>query len=224
MSISGQTNIAAMALAGFRAQHFLGYAVRTRDGWVCVAAVGMTWSKLACRTAEDARTTLRTASHANRFEHYKELGELMQVIDRLPPFAQPGQQFDINVSSMANAKSLKGGMLLMTPLKGADGKVYAVAQGSVIVGGAGGSAGGTSVTINHLSAGRVPAGATVERAVPMQVGQGDYIVYELSAADFGTAMRVANAINQAMPGAAMPLDARRIQVRAPESAPGRLGQ
>lgn len=83
----------------------------------------------------------------------------VMVTMQLPPFAQPGQQFDINVSSMANAKSLKGGMLLMTPLKGADGQVYAVAQGSIIVGGAGGQAGGASVTINHLSAGRVPAGA-----------------------------------------------------------------
>ncbi|MFT3736470.1 MAG: flagellar basal body P-ring protein FlgI [Rhodocyclaceae bacterium] len=146
----------------------------------------------------------------------------VMVTMNLPPFAQPGQQFDVNVSSMANAKSLKGGMLLMTPLKGADGRVYAVAQGSIIVGGAGGAAGGTSVTVNHLSAGRVPAGGTVERAVAMSVGQGDTIVYELSTADFGTAQRVANAINQAAPGMAMPLDARRIQVRAPEAISERV--
>ena len=117
---------------------------------------------------------------------------------------------------MANAKSLKGGMLLMTPLKGADGQVYAIAQGSLIVGGAGGSAGGTTVTVNQLASGRVPGGATVEREVPMQVGQGELVVYELSSADFGTAQRVAEAINQATAAnTAWPVDARRIQVRAP---------
>ncbi|MEC5387371.1 flagellar basal body P-ring protein FlgI [Uliginosibacterium sp. H3] len=143
----------------------------------------------------------------------------VMVTMQLPPFAQPGQQFDINVSSLANAKSLKGGTLLMTPLKGADGQVYAVAQGNMVVGGAGGSGGGTSVTINHLSAGRIPAGAIVERAVPMQVGQGDTITYELSTADFGTAQRVVDAINQNnVSGTAWALDGRRIQVRAPEAA------
>ncbi len=141
----------------------------------------------------------------------------VMVTMQMPPFAQPGQQFDVNVSSLANAKSLKGGMLLMTPLKGADGQVYAVAQGSLIVGGAGGQAGGTTVTINHLSAGRVPAGATVERPVEMQVGQGDSIMYELGASDFGTAQRVAEVINaNTQPNTAWPLDGRRIQVRAPE--------
>jgi flagellar P-ring protein FlgI len=85
---------------------------------------------------------------------------------RLPPFAQPGQPVDVTVSSMGNAKSLKGGTLLMTPLKGADGLTYAVAQGNILVGGAGASAGGSKVQINHLAAGRVPDGAIVERAIP----------------------------------------------------------
>jgi flagellar P-ring protein precursor FlgI len=143
----------------------------------------------------------------------------VMVTMQLPPFAQPGQQFDINVSSIANAKSLKGGTLLMSALKGADGQVYAVAQGNVVIGGAGGQAGGTSVTVNQLAAGRIPGGGTVERAVPMQVGQDDTITYELSTADFGTAQRVADAINQnSVPGTAWPIDGRRIMVRAPETA------
>ncbi|MFT4173900.1 MAG: flagellar basal body P-ring protein FlgI [Rhodocyclaceae bacterium] len=134
----------------------------------------------------------------------------------LPPFAQPGQQFDITVASLGNAKSLRGGTLLMTPLKGADGQVYAMAQGNMIVGGAGAQAGGSSVTINHLSAGRIPGGATVERAVPMPVGDTDSIVYELASSDFGTAQRVVEAINRASSAdTAWALDARRIQVRAP---------
>jgi len=139
------------------------------------------------------------------------------VTMQMPPFAQPGQQFDITVSSMANAKSLKGGTLLMTPLKGADGQIYAIAQGNLIVGGAGGSAAGAKTQINQLAAGRIPAGATVERAVVTAVGSGDNVLFELSTADFGTAQRVADAINIGVgDSVAMPLDGRRIQVRAPE--------
>lgn len=147
----------------------------------------------------------------------------VMVTMEMPPFAQPGQQFDITVSSMANAKSLKGGTLLMTPLKGADGQIYAIAQGNLIVGGAGGQAGGASVTINQLAAGRIPGGATVERAVQMQMGSADTIMYELASADFGTAQRVTEAINNGLGrSAAMPLDARRIQVTAPQSPAERV--
>jgi flagellar P-ring protein precursor FlgI len=90
----------------------------------------------------------------------------VMITAQLPPFAQPGQAIDVNVSSMGNAKSLRGGTLIATPLKGADGQVYALAQGNLIVGGAGASANGSKVQINHLSAGRIPDGATVERSVP----------------------------------------------------------
>ena len=90
----------------------------------------------------------------------------VMVTAQLPAFAQPGQSIDVNVSSLGNAKSLRGGMLIATPLKGADGQIYAMAQGNLIVGGAGASAGGSKVQINHLSAGRIPDGASVERAVP----------------------------------------------------------
>jgi flagellar P-ring protein precursor FlgI len=134
----------------------------------------------------------------------------------LPPFAKPGQAIDVTVSSLGNAKSLRGGTLLVTPLKGLDGQVYAMAQGNMLVGGAGASAGGSSQQINHLAAGRVPAGATVERAVPTHLGQGDFIQLELKDADFTTASRVTDAIDRAFGrGAAVPLDARVIQVKAP---------
>lgn len=138
------------------------------------------------------------------------------VTATLPPFARTGQTIDITASSMGNAKSLRGGTLLMTPLKGADGQVYAMAQGNVLVGGAGASAGGAKVQVNHLSVGRVPGGATVERAVPTSLGQGEYIHLELNVSDFTTATRVANAINEKVaPDVAAALDARMIQVRAP---------
>ncbi|MFL6662779.1 MAG: flagellar basal body P-ring protein FlgI, partial [Rhizobacter sp.] len=108
----------------------------------------------------------------------------VMVTAQLPPFAQPGQTIDVNVSSLGNAKSLRGGTLIATPLKGADGQIYALAQGNLIVGGAGASAGGSKVQINHLSAGRVPEGATVERSVPTPLNQGDTLQLDLHASDF----------------------------------------
>jgi flagellar P-ring protein precursor FlgI len=137
----------------------------------------------------------------------------------LPPFAQPGQTIDVVVSSVGNAKSLRGGTLVATPLKGADGQVYALAQGSLIVGGAGAAAGGSKVQINHLSAGRIPEGATVERAVPTALAEGDSVQLGLAASDFATARAVAGAINAAKgAGTAAALDGRTVRVRAP-SAP-----
>lgn len=143
----------------------------------------------------------------------------VMVTATLPPFSKPGQTIDVTASSMGNAKSLRGGTLLMTPLKGADGKVYAMAQGNVLVGGVGAASGGASVQVNHLSVGRVPAGATVERAVPTVLGQGDYIHLELNSNDFTTASRVVDAINgQILPEIAVALDGRAIQVRVPQGS------
>jgi flagellar P-ring protein precursor FlgI len=140
----------------------------------------------------------------------------VMVTAELPAFAQPGQRIDVNVSSVANAKSLRGGTLIATPLKGADGQIYALAQGNLVVGGAGASAGGSKVQINHLSAGRVPQGATVERAVPTPLQQGDWLQLDLAAADFATAREVARTINAAKgQGTAQALDARVVRVRMP---------
>jgi flagellar P-ring protein precursor FlgI len=145
----------------------------------------------------------------------------VMVTAQLPPFAQSGQLIDVTVSSLGNAKSLRGGTLLLTPLRGADGQVYAMAQGNLVVGGAGASAAGSKVQINHLSAGRVPGGATVERVVPNHTLSADVIHIELNDTDFGTARRVADAINaRALPGqgpaaVAEPLDARVIRVQLP---------
>jgi flagellar P-ring protein precursor FlgI len=138
------------------------------------------------------------------------------VTANLPAFAKPGQAIDVTVSSMGNAKSLRGGMLLMAPLKGADGKVYAMAQGNVLVSGVGASSGGSSVQVNHLSVGRVPGGATVERMVATDVGQGEYVNLELNQSDFTTASRVVETINRNFgPGTATAVDARLVRVSAP---------
>ena len=141
----------------------------------------------------------------------------------LPPFAQPGQNIDVNVSSVGNAKSLRGGTLIATPLKGADGQIYALAQGNLIVGGAGASANGSKVQINHLAAGRIPDGASVERAVPTPLGEGDSLQLGLAASDYATARAVAEAINTAKgDGTAWALDGRSVRVRMPAAGNDRV--
>jgi flagellar P-ring protein precursor FlgI len=138
------------------------------------------------------------------------------VTASLPAFARPGQTIDITVSSLGNAKSLRGGTLLMTPLKGADGQVYAVAQGNMVIGGAGASANGSSVKINQLSAGRIPSGATIERVFESPLGADGSFMVELNISDFGTAQMAVDAINASF-GAdtAEAIDARVIKVKAP---------
>jgi flagellar P-ring protein precursor FlgI len=147
----------------------------------------------------------------------------VMVTAQLPAFAQPGQALDVNVSSLANAKSLRGGTLIATPLKGADGQIYALAQGNLIVGGAGASAGGSKVQINHLSAGRIPEGATVERSVPTPLSQGEFLQLDLNTSDFNTAREVVRSINDRMGGGtAQALDGRVVRVRMPASTDARV--
>jgi len=146
------------------------------------------------------------------------------VTAELPAFAQPGQTIDVNVSSIGNAKSLRGGTLISTALKGADGQIYALAQGNLIIGGAGAAANGSKVQINHLSAGRVPGGATVERSVPTPLQRGDSLQLDLNAFDYNTARSVANAINNAKgAGTASALDGRTVQVHVPQGSNDRVG-
>jgi flagellar P-ring protein precursor FlgI len=145
------------------------------------------------------------------------------VTASLPPFARIGQQIDVTVSSMGNAKSLRGGTLIMTPLKGADGQVYAQAQGNLMVGGRSGQGGGNQASPSHLLAGRIVAGATVEREVPTALGAGPYIHYEMGTSDFGTTQRAVDVINREMgQGTARALDGRVIQVNAPEDRDTRV--
>ncbi len=135
----------------------------------------------------------------------------------LPAFAKPGQKIDVTVSSIGDAKSLRGGTLLMSPLKGADGRVYAIAQGNLVVGGLSASgADGSSITINIPSVGRIPNGATVERTVTSGFNQGTFLTLNLHESDFTTANRMVESINKAIgPGAARALDATSIRVNTP---------
>ncbi|WP_424301160.1 flagellar basal body P-ring protein FlgI [Castellaniella sp.] len=140
----------------------------------------------------------------------------VMVTTRLPAFAQPGQSLDVVVSSMGNAKSLRGGTLLMTPLKGANGQVYALAQGNLLVGGAGASQGGASVQVNQLNGGIIPDGAIVERGVPTTYVQNGTVRLELNTSDFAVAQNVVSALNRRFGGqTATALNGRTIELQAP---------
>ncbi|MCU0976203.1 MAG: flagellar basal body P-ring protein FlgI [Steroidobacteraceae bacterium] len=142
----------------------------------------------------------------------------------LPPFSKAGQVIDVTVSAIGNAKSLRGGSLLVAPLRGLDGQVYAIAQGNLVVGGLGvDGRDGSRVSINVPSAGRIPGGATVEREVPTEIGGADSFVLNLNAPDFTTATRMAERINREFGGGvAMPLDAVAVRVAAPPQLPERV--
>lgn len=142
----------------------------------------------------------------------------------IPPFAKPGQTIDITVSSIGNAKSLRGGSLLLAPLKGVDGQVYALAQGNLVVGGFGAQGGdGSSITVNVPSVGRIPNGATVERLIDTGFDTASNIIFNLHRSDFTTAKRVADRINTVFgPEVAQALDAGSIMVTAPKTANQRV--
>ena len=142
----------------------------------------------------------------------------------LPAFAKPGQSIDITVSSLGNAKSLRGGSLLMAPLKGADNQTYAMAQGNLVVGGLGvGGGDGSKVSINIPSVGRIPGGATVERSAPTVFGGETSLVLNLFKHDFTTASRLANVINEKIGmGTASPMDGSSIMVQAPRDVGQRV--
>jgi flagellar P-ring protein precursor FlgI len=141
----------------------------------------------------------------------------------LPAMAKPGQKLDITVSAMGKAKSLRGGALIVSPLYGADGQIYAMAQGNLAVGGLGVSAAdGSSVSVNVPTAGRIPAGATVERAVDTGFAQAPELLFNLGEADLTTSTRVAQAINSAFgPGRARAMDAVTIAIAVPPGAENR---
>ena len=143
----------------------------------------------------------------------------------LPPFAKVGQTIDVTISSLGNAKSLRGGSLLMTPLKGADGNIYAIAQGNLIVGGLGvEGADGSSVTINVPSVGRIPGGASIEREIANPFASGDKVTLHLKRADFTTAKRLADTINQILgPNNARAQDSVTVSINAPKDVSQRVG-
>jgi flagellar P-ring protein precursor FlgI len=139
----------------------------------------------------------------------------VMVTADFPALARPGQQIDITVSSLGNATSLKGGTLVMTPLKAADGQVYAQAQGSLVIGGSRAASGGAATSVNHLNAGRIPSGGIIEKAVPSLLAD-EFVQIDLRVADFAMMQKTAEAIGRRFGlGTALPIDARSMNVRVP---------
>ncbi|MET0225017.1 MAG: flagellar basal body P-ring protein FlgI [Dokdonella sp.] len=161
---------------------------------------------------------------ANVRPQLKNVAAVMVTAD-LPAFAKPGQSIDVTVSSIGNSKSLRGGSLLMTPLKGADGQVYAMAQGNLVIGGVSASGkSGSSVQVNISNSGRIPSGATVERLVPSSFAAAGDLALNLHTPDFGTASRLAAAINRTYgEGTARAVDAVTVGLRSPVDPGSRVG-
>lgn len=147
----------------------------------------------------------------------------VMVTAELPPFARSGEKIDVVVSSLGNAKSLRGGTLLMTPLKGVDNQIYALAQGNLLVSGAGAQSGGSRVQVNQLNGARISDGATVEREVPIDFAARNTITLQLHQDDFTTAQSISDAINSHFSGgAATAEDARTIKLYAPTDSASRV--
>jgi flagellar P-ring protein precursor FlgI len=200
-------------LAGVRSNHLLGYGL----------VVGLDGT--GDQTTQTPFTTQSFISMLQQLGISMPPGMRLQLKNvaavtihaEMPAFAKPGQAIDVTVSSIGNAKSLRGGSLLMAPLKGADGQVYAVAQGNLVVGGFGAEgADGSSITVNVPSAGRIPNGATIERLVETSFTQNNNLIFNLHRPDFTTAKRVTDRINELLgPNVAQAMDASSIYVSAP---------
>jgi len=176
------------SVAGVRTNQLIGYGlVVGLDG----SGDQTTQAPFTTQSLENMLQQFGISVPANARPQLKNAAAVMVTAD-LPPFSKPGQMIDVTVASIGNAKSIRGGQLLMTPMRGADGNVYGMAQGSVVVGGASASGkSGSSVQINISSSGRIPNGASVERAVPSTFGQDGPVVLNLNTFDFTTAARVA---------------------------------
>jgi len=208
------------SVAGVRANQLVGYGL----------VVGLDGT--GDQTTQSAFTTQSFNSMLKQFGIAVPDGARMQMKNvaavmlqaELPPFAKPGQTLDVTVSSISNAKSLRGGSLLVAPLKGLDGKVYAVAQGNLVVGGFGAQgADGSSIKVNIPSAGRIPSGAIIERAVETNFAGGEPVVFNLNRADFTTANQLAKSINSLLgPDVARPLDSVSIVVDSPQNPAQRV--
>lgn len=206
-------------VAGVRSNQLVGYGlVVGLDG----SGDQTTQTPFTVQSLKSMMAQLGISLPANINPQLKNVAAVMLTAE-LPPFAKPGQTIDVTVSSIGNAKSLRGGTLLFSQLKGGDGQVYAVAQGNLVVGGFGAQADGSRITVNVPSVGRIPSGATVERSVPTGFNLGDAIDFNLHTPDFTTATRLAMAINESIgPGTAQPLDASTVRVNAPRDAGQRV--
>ena len=198
------------SIAGVRSNQLVGYGVVVGLAGTGDGSSGLTLQSLQSMVSQFGLVT--DASNLNA----KNVASVM-VTAEMPAFMKPGQRLDVTVSTIGGAKSLRGGTLLMTPMLGADGDTYAIAQGNLVVGGLGVAGNdGSSVIVNIPTVGRIPRGASVEKMVETPFQSTENVLLNLHQSDFSTAMRVADAVNEVFgPEVAVPLDASTIKVRAP---------
>ena len=199
------------SLAGIRSNQLVGYGVV-----VGLAGSGDGNTGITLQSMQSLVSRFGITSGLDGFNG--DNAAAVMITADLPPFTKPGQSIDVTVSTVGGATSLKGGTLLMSPLLGADGETYAIAQGNVVVGGLGVEGGdNSSLTVNIPTVGRIPRGVSVERLVPTEFLSTDFVILNLHKGDFSTANNIANAVDSVFgPGSAIPLDTNSIRVRAPE--------
>lgn len=207
-----------VSISGVRANQLIGYGL--------VVGLSGSGDKTTEFTQQSFKSMLESFGISIPEDEDLTLGNVAAVMIHadLPPFAKLGQRIDVTVSSIGSAKSLRGGSLLMTPLRGADGQTYAIAQGNLVVGGFGATGkDGSSITVNIPSVGRVPNGASVEREVASPFSMGETITLNLHENDFTTVKRVTDVINQVLgPNIAEALDSLSIRVKAPTDVSERV--
>ncbi|ABI38346.1 MULTISPECIES: flagellar basal body P-ring protein FlgI [Shewanella] len=202
---------------GVRSNQLIGYGL----------VVGLPGTGEKTRYTEQTFTTMLKNFGINLPDNFRPKIKNVAVVAvhaDMPAFIKPGQELDVTVSSLGEAKSLRGGTLLQTFLKGVDGNVYAIAQGSLVVSGfSADGLDGSKVIQNTPTVGRIPNGAIVERSVATPFSTGDYLTFNLRRSDFSTAQRMADAINDLLgPDMARPLDATSVQVSAPRDVSQRV--
>jgi flagellar P-ring protein precursor FlgI len=206
------------SLAGIRSNQLVGYGIV-----VGLAGTGDGNTGITLQSMQSLVARFGITSDVNGFNGDNAAAVMLTA--ELPPFSKPGQTIDVTVSTIGGSESIKGGTLLMSPLLGADGETYAVAQGNVVVGGLGvEGADNSSLTVNIPTVGRIPRGASVEKLVQTAFLDTDFVILNLHQGDFSTAFNISKTINETFgEGMAIPLDKNSIRVRAPSDPNQKVG-
>ncbi len=206
------------SLAGIRSNQLVGYGIVVGLAGSGDGNTGITLQSMQSLVARFGITSDISGFNGDN-------AAAVMLTAELPPFSKPGQTIDVTVSTIGGSESLKGGTLLMSPLLGADGETYAIAQGNVVVGGLGvEGADNSSMTVNIPTVGRIPRGASVEKLVKTAFLDTDFVILNLHQGDFSTAFNISKTINETFgEGMATPLDKNSIRVRAPSDPNQKVG-